>query len=147
MRYTRLVWLLMVAGLGCLGQSGPSPAKPHEKPKYEVITMPLSPLGTPLTQEQISTIDLRLSKARPQISTEIEALLPKGWRLFPVCYDTCSTTNRSGTGRPGLYTRTTSVCRLNQTTDIVVEEDDNTTNCVDVVRGWRIRHLSEKGKP
>jgi formylglycine-generating enzyme required for sulfatase activity len=117
---------------------------PQAKSPREVISAPLRRLATPLTQEQITELGLTLSKARPQSLAQIGALLPKGSRLFPVSYATC-TTNRNGI--PGLYTATTSVCRLNQTTDIVVEEDDNTSNHVGIVRSWRIRHLSGMGRP
>jgi hypothetical protein len=125
-----IVAVLMMAALGRAEQSTIP----------DVIAMPLPRLVSPLSGEQISSLERTLSKQEPRFMADVEKLLPPGFVLVPVSYVSCGA--RSTNGTPILFTKTVSVCRLSETRDLVVAEDDNTPDRVGVVRKWIIREIT-----
>ena len=109
----------------------------------DVITMPLGFASSPqLTQEQVASLAMRLSQQHFGQMADLEASLPRGSRLMPVCYSTLSAVDANGRAKP--YNETISVCRLSEDRDIVIIEDDSSG--VDLIQKWFIRDLSKANR-
>ena len=140
MHYRHLA-VLILASTGCLGQTKPETTEQQSGVLREVIALPISRLGSTNTEKQIAALEQRLSKQHPQSLAEINSLLPEGFTLCPVRH--ASSYSRDVSGKLVLSTETTYVCRLSESRDIVVMDDDNTSNRVAVVRKWFIRDVSK----
>ena len=138
MRLHTLALLLLAAISGCVGESPAGAPRRQTNTVPNVVSIPVGFMGWPtLTSKEVASLQVRLSQARIESRSNLEAVFLRGSKLMPVSYDLCSPLDRDGKAHP--YTRTVSVCRFNEEKDLVVVEDDRSG--VDVVRSWFIRDL------